>query len=191
MGEVAVSQTDDMCEHHIQRALWWRLRSSLCVLPNYTPSGWYESDMYAVTKAGFATEYEIKVSHADFKADFRKFGKHGRLAGDWVGKNCGPSRFFYVMPAEMVAVNDIPPYAGLIFCKWQLGQRRAYPLLTLMRKAPRLRKTAVSHRVVPAMRRTAVFRFWNERFRFENYKRDVKRVAEIARGGALAEARDR
>lgn len=39
------------------------------VIPNYTPSGWFESDIFELTKSGYFREYEIKMSLSDFRAD--------------------------------------------------------------------------------------------------------------------------
>jgi hypothetical protein len=48
---------------------------------------WHECDFISVTKAGYLTEYEIKVSKHDFKRDFiDKKIKHEWLKGNQTGK---------------------------------------------------------------------------------------------------------
>jgi hypothetical protein len=70
----------------------------------------HECDILKVTLSGYATEYEIKISRSDFKADLKKKHKHD-------------SRFvkqiYYVVPFEMLnfAKEHVPEYAGLAFVK--------------------------------------------------------------------------
>jgi len=102
-----------------------RWREGFC-LPNYTPDKWWECDVFEVTKAGYVTEYEVKISRADFFADAKKerevfprgYGepsvfekKHDLLAAK---SPRGPSRFFYVTPAGLLDPSEIPVWAGLI-----------------------------------------------------------------------------
>ena len=108
-----------------------RWRRNFC-LPTYTPIGWWECDIFEVTAAGVFREYEIKLSRADFFADRRKeqpgkyLGrdpetrqplrgpagvKHDLLAR---GYPRGPQRFWFVAPEGILAVADMPLWAGLI-----------------------------------------------------------------------------
>lgn len=170
-------QTADMHEHHMQRALWWRHRSSaLAMVPNYTPDGWEECDLYLVTGRGYAAEYEIKRTRSDFKADFRKRHKHQMLRGR-TGRSL-PTRFTYVCPAMVIPLRDVPDYAGLMYAVWtgsNPASRWTTPMLHEIRPAPRLRETKVPRERVQQMRRTTYHRFWNERFTFEDYRARVER----------------
>lgn len=98
----------------------------------------WESDVFSVTKTGYAYEIEIKVSYSDFKADFNKRHKHQVLSckKDWMclnlnytgglypgcdiklvpitGNTC-PNKFFYACPEGLIDVKEIPEYAGLIY----------------------------------------------------------------------------
>jgi hypothetical protein len=127
------------------------------VLPNYTPHGWYECDVFELTPAGYMREYEIKLTKGDFKADAEKckrgrgrfvdgfwYGnelerKHHRLAARDIG---GPSLFWYVCPEGLIALADLPEWAGLMEAvEWQ-GHRRPWKChLTVKREAPRLHTT--------------------------------------------------
>jgi hypothetical protein len=101
----------------------------------------WESDFFVLTKSGYAVEFEIKVSRADFKADKLKTAKHSILqhgyydkkvfqsmywhpeSGKWVKpdpvytqkehKN-RPHKFYYVVPSGLLASSEVPKYAGLI-----------------------------------------------------------------------------
>lgn len=159
-----------MNERDIQCALYQRHRGGSCViLPNYTPLHWYECDLFVVTGTGFSIEYEIKLSAADFRADWNKGGKHERLAGRHLGLFC-PTRFFFAMPEGLVPEQDVPTYAGLMFLR-RVG-RRHMPVETIVRQAPRLSSRKVPDTVVRHMQGSAYYRFWNERFAFVQYKRD-------------------
>lgn len=97
------------------------------VLPNYTPAGWWENDVFEVTDAGFWHEYEVKVSRSDFLADREKRkaswqwkvqnpgkplpSKHGRLEA---ADPKGPNRFTFVVPAGLIQKEEVPEWAGLI-----------------------------------------------------------------------------
>ena len=52
-----------MTEQTIQNRLYYMLRSAAqCLMPNFTPGGWWECDLATVTRAGYFVEYEIKLS---------------------------------------------------------------------------------------------------------------------------------
>ena len=101
-----------------------RYRQSFCV-PNYTPKDWFECDVMEITKAGYIREYEIKISRADFLADRNKFkrtvaedgihcvdlNKHDLLAAR--SPRC-PKQFYYVFPAGLMALDEVPEWAGVI-----------------------------------------------------------------------------
>ena len=66
-----------MREKLVQNRLFWQFNSASEVLvPNYAPGGWWENDVFRLTKAGFWHEYEIKTSMADFRKDFKKIANH-------------------------------------------------------------------------------------------------------------------
>lgn len=93
------------------------------LLPSYIPHNWFECDLFEVTKSGYWTEYEIKVSRSDFFADAKKGNcrnnswttpgitlgnKHEILAG----RERGPNRFYFVTAKDIVGPEDIPEWAG-------------------------------------------------------------------------------
>lgn len=74
--------------------------------------GW-ESDYLACTRSGYWYEVEVKVSRADFLADFKKKKKHAILSGAVPGLR--PNYFAYAVPAGLIQPEDVPEYAGLIY----------------------------------------------------------------------------
>lgn len=113
-----------------------RWQKNFC-LPNYTPPGWWECDLFEVTPAGYFREYEVKLSIADFRAD-RSKQQDVRGTGRWVpnptakfpggtryecdreskhdllakGDARGPSQFYFVTPAGLLDTEPLPPWAG-------------------------------------------------------------------------------
>jgi len=156
-------------ERTIQLAILSEIRSSIvCACPNYTPSHWWECDLWAVTKAGYGVEYEIKISVQDFKADASKgkvprndnyvgslprTTKHTELAAF---NPRGPSRFFYVIPTELEdAIRPIlPPWAGLGLFD---GDRR----VVFVKAAPSLHRVKVKPREIRLAQTRMWHRYWN------------------------------
>ncbi len=69
----------------------------------------WESDFFCLSKSGYAYEIEIKVSLADFRADFKKIGKHRLLSSKMdkvvlYRKNSLPSNPLF---QEAISKNDI------------------------------------------------------------------------------------
>lgn len=156
-------------ERTIQLAILSEIRSSIvCACPNYTPSHWWECDLWAVTKAGYAVEYEIKISVQDFKADAAKgkvpwndnyvgalprTTKHTELAAF---NPRGPSRFFYVIPTELEeAIKPIlPAWAGLGLFDGGRG-------VVFVKSAPSLHRVKVKPREIRLAQTRMWHRYWD------------------------------
>lgn len=175
-----------MTERIIQCGLWAMagLRSEV-IMPNFTPPDWFEADLWACTKAGYAVEYEIKLSRADFKADAgkegafydkgldgkrlraddgfllppRKLTKHSMLAAS---DPRGPSRFFYVTPPGVLGETDLPPWAGHILFNPDVPIYRSTKVIV---DAPKLHRQKVEHSVKVQAWRAGYYRFWRIRER--------------------------
>lgn len=146
-----------MTARDIQNRLIVDLYRRSFVIPNYTPRGWWECDIFELTPAGFFREYEIKVSVQDFKADASKaktrwvtteglpftrevtFSKHTMLAERSIK---GPSNFWFVVPEGLIEAADVPEWAGLIYATDRPGHRAPFKVnLSEVKKAPRLHTT--------------------------------------------------
>lgn len=177
-----------MNEARIQNAIWSdRGRQAMLVCPNYTPAGWWECDMWLVTKNGYAVEFEIKVSLQDLKADAQKASSNKWVrdttdATGWRqnGNECkhdllaardkrGPSRFFYVVPETLgVTAGDVPEWAGLIQARTIEGYRALQ--LWEERPAPKLHTTMVDPKIIEHCRSVFYWRYWNIRGRSSSEK---------------------
>lgn len=153
-------------ERDVQLAIVRDLGASIvCAAPNYTPGQWWECDLWTVTRSGYAVEYEIKRSVADFRADADK-GRNRFESGGWVqedkhrliGSERGPSRFFFAVDAEIESsvTKLLPDWAGLI-----VFQRDRYHVRQwTVRDAPRLHQVRVSRREILLCQRRMWFRYW-------------------------------
>lgn len=74
----------------------------------------WESDYFIQKNTGYAYEFEVKISRSDFFADKQKVDKH--LVLNMAEHEFRPNRFFYVVPKGLITVNEVPKYAGLMYC---------------------------------------------------------------------------
>jgi hypothetical protein len=145
----------------IQRALIRDRYKRTTVIPNYTPAGWFECDLFELTAAGFFVEYEIKLSLADFRRDAEKFRrewdpavrvqidrvKHHEIAA---ADPRGPSRFWYVVPEGLLTPEIVPQWAGLIIARHRSGYSRPHDFTTEeLKSAPRLHKVKADLKILP------------------------------------------
>lgn len=169
-----------LTERRIQRALWASMHGSYSILmPNFTPAGWFECDVWGLTKAGYAVEFEIKLSLTDFRADQRKrdnnhYMRDGQDGWTYVpGRHkhellaeaslLGPSRFWYVVPAGLLGADAVPEWAGII--EATATGRRAR--ITRVRPAPRLHRVKAGDAIMRKALSACYFRYWTERDRLD------------------------
>lgn len=164
-----------MNEKQIQNYLYWNLnRKHNLLCPNIFLYNW-ESDFVSITKAGYANEYEIKVSKSDFKVDrINKVEKFQILENgfletktDWEKKKFGdkrvyqrPSMFWYVCPENLIDISEIPEYTGLIHVK-ESGSY--YRRLITVKKPKKLGKEKISEELQKKILISIYYRYWNLR----------------------------
>jgi hypothetical protein len=160
-----------MTERSVQN-LFFRRRGQRysTVMPNCTPPCWYECDLLAITKAGYMYEFEIKLTRSDYRADAKKGAlplycrpfrqdtrtKHEQLADH--DRN-GPVRFWFIVPANLVSVDELPDWAGLLY----LCGSPSWPSFEDVRSAPRLHNNRMSEDMKDSIRQNLYWRYWNER----------------------------
>lgn len=133
----------DKVKNMLLRRLYSQNRSDI-ILPNiYYKSSRFECDVFKMGPSGYTTEYEIKISKADFKADFEKKEKVW-IGGDEMYKDVfkhdliqsgqRTNYFFFVIPKEFLEdesliFTHIPPEYGIITfrenCDWLTIEREA------------------------------------------------------------------
>lgn len=73
-----------------------------------------QMDVISVNTRGIVIEYEIKISRSDFQRDKRK-AKRTRFEFPSMYEDKLPNKFYYVVPAGLIKVHEIPNWAGLIY----------------------------------------------------------------------------
>lgn len=77
---------------------------------NYFFTG--ELDVISVNRSGYVSEFEVKVSRSDFKADAKK--RKWQYFDTLIGRAI-PNYFTYVCPEGMIKPEELKPYMGLIY----------------------------------------------------------------------------
>lgn len=121
-----------------------------------------ESDLLSVSRSGYVQEYEIKISKADFRADFKKY-RHREYQNP--GFDRGPAYFSYVAPEGIIEVKDLPEYAGLLHYKEGcVAGENGY--VTIVKKAMRFKNSQkLSIKQCLELCGKLSFRYWDMRRR--------------------------
>jgi hypothetical protein len=93
------------------------------VSTHFSGYGLQECDVISISKSDYIYEYEVKISRSDFKNDFKKL-KHKNMVlrnAVFEVKKTGeinyniPNYFSFVVPKDLIKLEEIPEYAGLIY----------------------------------------------------------------------------
>ena len=162
----------ELTERDLQLAIVQHWRSSLVVAaPNYTPSKWWECDVWGVLRSGNWVEWECKISREDLRADakkservwgegmetFRDVTKYERLAQN-IG---GPSRFWYVVPESLcIDQSEIPDWAGFAMVRPWRGHAGVWHV-HVVRPAPSRGRFKANPREIRRAQSRMWHRYWN------------------------------
>ena len=140
----------------------------------------WESDSLAITKSKYAYEFEIKISRADFKNDFKhKKMKHQMLEGtyqlfgdEWLGDGKmsltdKPNYFYYVVPENLITVEEVPSYAGLVYVKPRYNREgKIYWYdVNVVKEAPKLHKEKIDESHLKLMEKFYYnYRSWKHKY---------------------------
>ena len=114
---------DNSKSNNIEAALCMYLyeKSHSPITTRFQSMGLMECDVLSVSKSDYIYEYEIKISRADYKKDFTK-KKHENIINENYTIMRGsdlvyllPNYFNYVVPKDLISVEEVPDYAGLIY----------------------------------------------------------------------------
>jgi hypothetical protein len=131
-------------------------KGNYAAIPNVSWS-WlnWEADLIGISKAWYTTEYEIKISKADFEKDFKK-RKHYSMTRGQIRTNRIPNYFCYVAPLKAIPL-CIPDHAGLILIK-----HNDYNMwFEKIKGAPRLHNNIIKTSDMLAILRSVVFKYWD------------------------------
>lgn len=159
-----------------------RYRRSL-VIPNYTPDGWFECDVFEVTAAGYFREYEIKLTRSDFKADTKKVKQRydwerrchikGQTKHDQLStfETKGPTKFWFVVPGEyrdgeivpLISAAEVPSWAGLLCATPRRGHHPPWNVrISQIKAAPKLHGVGIDTKIIEHARGVTYYRFYNQ-----------------------------
>ena len=144
-------------EMEIALASWLDYRQNL-IVPNvyWGLSGMHECDLLVVSKAGYLTEIEIKITRADLRADKKKWHNH---------ESRRIKRLFFALPHYLEhCLHMVPERAGIILVTpaAKTGLWENHPRCLEIRKAQRNKaagKITDSDRYKIA--RLGALRIWN------------------------------
>lgn len=161
----------DWTERALQNALYIHcaLKNHEIIVPNSCVFGW-ESDMVSVTRAGLITEYEVKITVADFRKDAGKarasilinptYERYGKTL-----THRRPNYFYYVVPDGLIKIEDVPEYAGLIYVRTR-GMTREI-------KAPtRIHREKLDDWQRRQLERALTIRYWKQRLKTNGAETD-------------------
>ena len=162
-----------------------KLQKKYCpIVPNCFYRWDLEADLMGVRKSGFVDEFEIKLTVADFKNDASKTVRLPK-DGEKYSYECLPkyealetgrllNYFWYIVPKDMVTVEDIPKFAGLIYIDKGL---RGYKY-TIIKDAKRLNSNKITDDQLYSALRKMGYRYWNliEKGLKQGLKQDLKLV---------------
>jgi hypothetical protein len=150
-----------MTEKDIQLALYRHLLGEhrKCIIPNIW-TGVGEADLIALTQSNYLHEFEIKISRADFRNDFKhKRVKHDILSGSDRYKGgyrrlIPTAYFYYAVPENLISVEEVPEYAGLIYVS-----EKHHCLI--IKSAPKISNEKVTLEQENRIMRGCCYRMWN------------------------------
>lgn len=133
---------------------WLQEHHNPYTVANFSSGGYGEADVLAISRAGIATEFEIKMSRSDFFADFKK-PKHKYFQRENLKGNLQslyiklPNKFYFACPKGLIKPQEVPEYAGLIyFTKFRLnGQEQPYIEFSYEKKAPYIHRVKVDESI--------------------------------------------
>lgn len=130
--------------------------------PNvYTAYG-SEMDLFGLRKSGYCDEIEIKTTLSDFKADFKKTGKHGMNKHASLANGTEMANYFsFLVPEDLYhklcAKMLIPAHAGV----YSVNE---HGTITERIRAPKLHPRKISDRLIQSMTKKVMYRYWSERW---------------------------
>lgn len=132
---------------------WWEVQ----MITEFEIDGG-RADLVLVSKAGYATEIEIKVSRGDWRNDRDKLKW---MAHGWTRPHV--SRFFYAVPGQLVqhVPSWVPADAGILAVHAGLGARGADQVREY-RAARRYTARRLSDAQLAQIERAFYYRFWRQ-----------------------------
>ncbi|MBN3811688.1 hypothetical protein [Paraburkholderia sp. Ac-20347] len=125
--------------------------------------GEYRADFVMVSRAGYATELEVKISLADWRKDLSK--------PKWVGMPGWITRFVYVVPEQLGVPVWVPEQAGVWHvtpARVRSDSERPDGYQVVVARAPRvLGREKLPAAVLGTWHKNLYYRYWDQRIALE------------------------
>lgn len=172
----------NLTEEKIQEAIYQHGFLSHSSIKYYTENLWiygWESDIWIMTKSGYAYEVEIKISRNDFKNDFRnKKNKHLLLESKDTAENKRrPNYLYYAVPEGLISDEEVPEYAGLLYI---VPLSDIYNRVDVVRKAPQIHKDKADIEFLNLIDKF-YFNYSNWKSKYKGYERNVTKILDEVR----------
>lgn len=146
----------------------FKLQKKYCpIVPNCFYRYDLEADLMGVRKSGFVDEFEIKLTVADFKNDASKTvrvpSENTKYSFDVMNKYEALEKgrllnyFWYIVPQDLVSVDDIPKFAGLIY----IHKNNNGYYFRVIKDAKRLNSNKITDDELYSALRKMGYRYWN------------------------------
>ena len=144
---------DNSRSKNIEAALMMNLyeKGHSPITSHFSGYGLMECDVISISKSDYIYEYETKISKSDFLVDFKK-DKHKRILEkknilSYIKEGIEdiwfltPNYFYFVVPKDLITIDIIPDYAGLIYVNELFG-------FDIVKKAPLIHKTKATNDLI-------------------------------------------
>lgn len=150
-----------MTEKDIQITLYLKYTNHIYMIPNIFYFCGEEADLLSIAPSHYIYEFEIKLTLSDFKADFIK-SKHKYYSKEMKifapeKRYSMPNRFFYVCPENVIPLELIPKYAGLIY----ISKGKYSNIVCHIKNAPLIHKEKLNERILLKMISCLSHKVWN------------------------------
>jgi hypothetical protein len=118
------------------------------------------ADLVFISRAGYATEVEIKISMADWNADQQK--------DKWAAERPHIARFFYAIPETLEdrIPQWLPAHSGILVCRRSGKSGRNFDQVSEIRAATRRPARKLPDRYRAKIHELAYYRFWRQEMQF-------------------------
>lgn len=174
----------DLTEQIIATSIWLKWGRQSIAAPNIKLYP-FESDLLILRESGYVSEYEIKLTARDFRADNRKscrmragstrLGTYERELYrtvnryEWLQAGYGPNRFYYAVPEKLIGQVEIPEWAGIISCWPTRTQGRCG--VSVQRHPKLLHRLKVDDTVKEKILRSTYYRYWHNYAHTDTYQK--------------------
>lgn len=167
MKQQSLLTTETDLQKTFYRYTWQRYE---LVAPNlYLNGNSNEMDIFAARKSGYVDEIEIKLTLADFKADFKKiaskyvpgppYQRFEEFKHDLLKKGELDCNYFsFLMPKDLADKCEIPEYAGLYV---YYIDRLKRPCISEVKRAPLMHKRKITTEQKYKVVRKMAYRYWD------------------------------